>query len=147
LQFSGEFEVPASPQQAWTILTKPDRFASIIPDVKNFAVKDAKSFYAEFPVKLGALGGTAKMNFSYEKLDFPRHIKLVGNGTAPQSKVNLAIDLKMTQVADGSKLNWSADVHVGGIVASVGSGLIEGFSRKKMDQIITGLQVILKSEP
>jgi uncharacterized protein len=145
LKFEGTFEAPASPPQVWGLLTSPDKFGRAIPDLKKLIVNSQSSFYAEFPVKMGFLGGTIKMNFNYENLEPPSRMTLVGRGTGVQSTVDLTIGLGVESSGAGSKLSWTANLVVGGLIGSVGGGLMEGFAKQKVEQIVRGIRTVLET--
>ena len=147
MQFGGDFDVPASPSQVWTVLADPKRVANAIPDLKSFEVKDSTSFYAEFTVKLGFIRGAMKMNFTYQDMKPNEHMRLVGRGTGAQSTVDLAIDLNLAASEGGSKISWTAILTVGGMVAGLGARIMEGFAKQKVEQIVASLKNILTAAP
>lgn len=146
MRFDGSFSINAAPEKVWEIVTKPDRFAKAIPDLKSLKVIDPSSFSADFKVKLGMIGGTMKMTFKFEDQKPPSHLRISGRGSGMQSNVDLKIDLDIKGEGSSSTVNWAADLNVGGLVASVGGRLIEGVTRDKVNEIITNFKKVIEKE-
>lgn len=146
MRYEGSFDVPAKPPVVWKIITNPQKFAKAIPDLKSLTVKDPTSFLAEFKVKLGMVGGTIKMDFKFEELNEPHHLKVSGRGSGVQSTVDLKIDLNLAEKDTGSNISWVADLTVGGLVASIGARLIESVTKEKVNEIITKLKKVIEEE-
>ena len=143
MKFDGKFDVSSPPAQVWAVLIDPNKVGKAIPDVKTLQVKDEKSFYAEFTVKLGFFKGVMEMNFTYENLEPPEHMLLVGRGSGVQSTVDLSIDLHTVASGTGSTVSWSSTISVGGLVAGLGGRIMEGFAKKKIEEIIEGLKKVI----
>jgi carbon monoxide dehydrogenase subunit G len=114
--------------------------------VKKVTVKDQNNFNVEFTVSLGPIRGTMKVDFTYEKVEPYSFLSVVGKGSGLQSTVNVRIDAKVAPSSTGSKVDWAADLTVGGLVASVGGRLIESVTKDKITQIIENLRKIVEKE-
>ncbi len=146
MRFEGSFDLKASPETFFKVATDPNKFSKAIPDVKKVTVKDQNNFNVEFTVSLGPIGGTIKLDFTYEKVEPYSFLSVVGKGSGLQSTVNVRIDAKVTPSSTGSKVDWAADLTVGGLVASVGGRLIESVTKDKITQIIENLRKIVEKE-
>jgi carbon monoxide dehydrogenase subunit G len=146
VRFEGSFDLKASPETFFKVATDPKKFSKAIPDVKKVTVKDQNNFNVEFTVSLGPIRGTLKVDFTYEKVEPYSFLSVVGKGSGLQSTVNVRIDAKVTPSSTGSKVDWAADLTVGGLVASVGGRLIESVTKDKITQIIENLRKIVEKE-
>jgi carbon monoxide dehydrogenase subunit G len=146
VRFEGSFDLKASPETFFKVATDPNKFSKAIPDVKKVTVKDQNNFNVEFTVSLGPIRGTMKVDFTYEKVEPYSFLSVVGRGSGLQSTVNVRIDAKVTPSSTGSKVDWAADLTVGGLVASVGGRLIESVTKDKITQIIENLRKIVEKE-
>jgi len=136
----------ASPETFFKVATDPKKFSKAIPDVKKVTVKDQNNFNVEFTVSLGPIRGTLKVDFTYEKVEPYSFLSVVGKGGGLQSTVNVRIDAKVAPSSTGSKVDWAADLTVGGLVASVGGRLIESVTKDKITEIIENLRKIVEKE-
>jgi carbon monoxide dehydrogenase subunit G len=146
VRFEGSFDLKASPETFFKVATDPKKFSKAIPDVKKVTVKDQNNFNVEFTVSLGPIRGTLKVDFTYEKVEPYSFLSVVGRGGGLQSTVNVRIDAKVAPSSTGSKVDWAADLTVGGLVASVGGRLIESVTKDKITQIIENLRKIVEKE-
>jgi carbon monoxide dehydrogenase subunit G len=146
VRFEGSFDLKASPETFFKVATDPKKFSKAIPDVKKVTVKDQSNFNVEFTVSLGPIRGTLKVDFTYEKVEPYSFLSVVGKGGGLQSIVNVRIDAKVAPSSTGSKVDWAADLTVGGLVASVGGRLIESVTKDKITQIIENLRKIVEKE-
>jgi carbon monoxide dehydrogenase subunit G len=146
VRFEGSFDLKASPETFFKVATDPKKFSKAIPDVKKVTVKDQNNFNVEFTVSLGPIRGTLKVDFTYEKVEPYSFLSVVGKGGGLQSTVNVRIDAKVAPSSTGSKVDWAADLTVGGLVASVGGRLIESVTKDKITEIIENLRKIVEKE-
>jgi carbon monoxide dehydrogenase subunit G len=146
VRFEGSFDLKASPETFFKVATDPKKFSKAIPDVKKVTVKDQNNFNVEFTVSLGPIRGTLKVDFTYEKVEPYSFLSVVGKGGGLQSTVNVRIDAKVAPSSTGSKVDWAADLTVGGLVASVGGRLIESVTKDKITEVIENLRKIVEKE-
>ena len=76
----------------------------------------------------------------------PDHAVLKGTGKAPGSAVDGAAQMKLSDGPDGGTLmDWTADVHIHGKLASVGARLIEGTAKKMIAQTFDCIRLKLEA--
>ena len=147
MHFEDKFEVNASVETVWKFVTNPDDFAKIIPDLQSYEIIDEKQFKASFKIGLGMIKGTLNMTFKFEDMEPMTRVKVVGRGSGMQSTADLTINLNL-QPSDGKTVvSWSADLNVGGLVASVGARLLESTTKKKVTEIVEGIRKVIEGKP
>ncbi len=147
MHFEDKFEVQAPVETVWNFITSPKDFAKIIPDLQKFEIVDERQFKAAFKVGLGMIKGTINMTFKFEDMEPMTKMKVVGRGSGLQSTADLTIDLNL-QPSDGKTLiAWSADLNVGGMVASVGARLLESTTKNKVKEIVEGIKKAIEKKP
>jgi hypothetical protein len=131
MQFNGEFEVPAPVKDVYSFMSNIERITTIIPDVISLEKVDENS------VRLVARAGTAfikgKFNLTFEikdrKVNESVRISARGSGSGGSLDLNAAYSLKPTD--DGkTAVHWVVDITVGGMIASLGSRVINGVADK-----------------
>jgi len=140
LRFEDKFHVNADREKVWKFVTNPKDFSKLIPDVQKFEVVDEKQFKATFKIGLGMIKGSINMTFKYEEMNPPSFLRITGRGSGMQSTADLNISLNFTPADGGTDVAWSADLIVGGLVASVGSRLMESTTKTKVREIVEGLK-------
>ncbi len=140
MKISDRFTVAADREVVWKFITDPDNFIKLIPDLQKYEKVDERSFKAIFSVGLGMIKGNINMAFKYEELNPPSSLKIVGRGSGMQSTADLSLSLQLNPADGGTEIEWSADVFVGGLVASVGSRLMESVAKSKVKEVVEGLK-------
>ncbi|MCS7117231.1 MAG: carbon monoxide dehydrogenase subunit G [Thaumarchaeota archaeon] len=144
MKFEGAFEVNAPPEQVFRVARDPMQFSKAIPDVKKVTVQDKDRFNVEFVISLGPIRGNMKVDFKYEESIPNSRVLVAGKGSGLQSTVNLRIDANIEPLDAGSRVKWTADLTVGGLIASVGGRLIESVTKDKVTEIINNLKKLVE---
>ena len=78
------------------------------------------------------------MDFEFRTADKvpPQSAKLVGTGRGVGSTVEIQTAFTLQETSSGTKVTWVADVNVGGIMAGLGSKLLDSTSSKMVEQVI-----------
>jgi len=147
MHFEDKFEVNAPIEKVWKFITNPDDFAKIIPDLQTYEVIDERQFKASFKIGLGMIKGTINMNFRFEEMEEMSRLKVVGRGSGMQSTADLTINLNLQPSNGKTIVNWSADLTVGGLVASIGARMLESTTRTKVKEIVEGIQKVIEGKP
>lgn len=140
MKLSDKFLVAADPETVFKFITSPDSFVKLIPDVQKYEKVDEKNFKVVFKIGLGMIKGSLNMAFKMEEVRVADFVKVVGHGSGMQSTADLVLNIKLTPADGGTEVAWEADVVVGGLVASVGSRLMESTTKSKVKEIVEGLK-------
>ncbi len=140
MHFEDKFEVEAPADRVWKFVSNPNEFVKIIPDLQSFESAGPDRFKAAFKVGVGMVRGTVNMSFSFEDLNPPSSVKVVGRGTGLQSAFDLNILIRLTPMSGKTSVSWSADLLMGGLVANVGSRLLQSATETKIRQIVEGIR-------
>lgn len=135
MRFSGTERIPASREKVWQFLTNPDAVAQCVPDVDSLSVVDPTHFKAVVKAGIGPVRGKFGFDVAWQELDEPNRAHMTAQGKTPGSAVTVDSTINLAQAGDGeTDLDWSADVVVHGLIASVGGRLMDGFAKKQAEQ-------------
>ncbi|MEM0349677.1 MAG: carbon monoxide dehydrogenase subunit G [Candidatus Caldarchaeum sp.] len=140
MKLSDKFVVSADRGKVFKFVTDPDSFVKLIPDLQSYEKIDDKNFKVVFKIGLGMIKGNLNMSFRFEEIREPEFVKISGHGSGMQSTADLTLNLNLNTVDGGTEVAWDADVAVGGLVASVGSRLMESTTKSKIKEIVEGLK-------
>jgi len=146
MKISDKFVVAAEREKVYKFVTDPDNFIKLIPDLQKYEKVDERNFKTVFKIGLGMIKGTISMTFRYEELNPPSSIKVVGHGSGMQSTADLTLNLSLNQADKGTEVAWDADILVGGLVASVGSRLMESTTKSKVREIVENIKTALEGK-
>ena len=139
MEFKGKYSVPASPDEVWDALHDPGILAAAIPGCEAVEKISATEFKARAVVKIGPLKARFEGKVHLQELapqaGVARSMILKGEGQGGaagfargQSEVRLSPD------GQGTVLEYSANVTVGGRLAQVGQRLIDGAAKMLADE-------------
>jgi uncharacterized protein len=143
MHLQGSFETTAPRKVVWEFLLNPNEIAPCLPDLQSLDVLSPDSFRSKVKVGLGLVKGN--MDFEFHVVDKvpPSSAKLVGNGRGVGSSVELQTSFTLDEAGSGCMVGWAADVTVGGVMAGLGSRLLDSASGKMVEQVIQNFKTKL----
>lgn len=136
VHLEGSFETPTPRQVVWDFLLNPQDIGPCFPDLQSLEVTSADSFRAKVRVGLSLVKGTMEFEFRTTDKVPPQSAKLVGNGRGVGSTVEIQTGFTLEEMGSGTKVAWVADVNVGGIMAGLGSKLLDSTSSRMVEEVI-----------
>ena len=135
MHFEGDFDVAASQERVFEIVTDPRQVAGCMPGLKKIDVKSAGAFDALIKIGAGFVKGDFAMRFKLEERTPPSRAKMIAHGTGLGSAVDLEIVVKIGEASKGrTSMNWAAEARVSGKLASIGQRLMESTAQKIIGQ-------------
>ena len=127
----GEFVIPAQPQEVWDALQKPDVLKECIDGCEEMTLTEDGTFACVVAIKVGPVKARFSGTVKIVDPDPPHRYFLdvsarggaagFGNGRA---------EVTLTEVVEGTRLNYEVQGMIGGKLAQIGTRLIQSFSRK-----------------
>ena len=146
MHLEGSFETPAPRHLVWEFLLNPNDIAPCFPDLQSMEVLTPESFRAKVKVGLSVVRGTMDFDFKIAEKNPTSSAKLIGNGRGVGSTVEIQTAFTLNDAGAGTKVGWVADVNVGGIVAGLGSKLLDSQSNRMVTQVVENIQVKLRAK-
>ena len=136
MEFSGAVDIPAPRDQVFAFVIDPDRVGACGPGVESIDVIDATHFRAKAKVGVGFISARFVVDLEIAEQHAPDMAIIKAHGQAPGSAVD---GLGRMNLVEGSEpgtttMLWAAEVNISGMIASVGSRLIEGTANKMIAQ-------------
>jgi carbon monoxide dehydrogenase subunit G len=109
-------------------------------------VQSPQNFNAKVKVGISVVKGT--MDFDFQIVDTvpPSSAKLIGNGKGVGSTIKIQTAFTLQESGAGTKIGWVADVDISGIMAGLGTKILDSTSRKMVEQVLGNLQDKLKAK-
>jgi carbon monoxide dehydrogenase subunit G len=134
MDMTGEYHIPAPRQRVWEGLNDPDVLKGCIPGCQEIEKLSDTEFTAKVVAKVGPVRATFGGKVTLSDLDPPQGYTIAGEGTGGvagfakgSAQVNLA------EEDGGTLLKYTAQAHVGGKLAQIGSRLVGATARKMAD--------------
>lgn len=146
MQFSGTVQIAAQRERVWAFLMDPNEVGGCGPGVESIAVVDADHFKARAKVGIGFISARFSVDMSVAERIEPDRAVLKAHGQAPGSAVDATADMRLSGPAEGpTTMDWSADVHIAGTLASVGARMVEGTANKMIAQTFDCIRAKLET--
>jgi carbon monoxide dehydrogenase subunit G len=135
MHFEGSVPIRAERGKVWSLVNDPTQVASCGPGVEGVEVVDDRHFKVTAKVGIGVIRATFVVDVARGEERAPDFATLTGSGRAPGSAVDGSARMDLSDGPDGTTImDWTADVHIHGRLASVGARLIEGTAKKLIGQ-------------
>lgn len=147
MHYEGSFEVPVSKQKVYEFVVDPRKVTSIFPDVQDVKVIDENNFSLKAKVGISFIRGMMDVKMTIVERNPPGQAKMRAKGNGISSSVELENTFTMEDApgGSGSVVKWAADAKISGLMASVGSRLIDAAAQKYVAEIIGSLKQKLSS--
>jgi uncharacterized protein len=146
MQFSGTVQITAPRERVWAFLMDPNAVGGCGPGVESIEVVDEDHFKARAKVGVGFISARFAVDMSVAERTAPERAVLKAHGQAPGSAVDATADMRLSGPPEGpTTMDWSADVHIAGTLASVGARMIEGTANKMIGQTFACIRTKLEA--
>ncbi len=141
----GAVSIKASPEKTFTSLSNPEFMVSTIPDLQSYKILDQDHFEAKIKVGISVVRGTVDMKFELKDKTGGNHARLLGDGAGAGSRMHIDSTLDLSPEGEGTKMAWSADADLGGLMAGIGSQILKSQSEKQVSQIFSNIKAKLEA--
>ena len=151
-EFDNSFDVPLSPDHAWSILSDIQRIASSIPGVKLTDVVDERTYQGTISVALGPAALTFASVVKLEEVDTVKHTaRLQAEGTAANGRGSAhgTFLFRLEPSNGGSKVLVHTDLVLSGPAAQYGRRLemVQDTAAQIMSRFATNLREHVARSP
>lgn len=147
MKLEGAYQVPAARQQVWDAFLDPDRLRQAIPGCEKLEAVGPDEYKATMKVGVGGVKGTfeGKVKLADKKPPESYKMAVEGSGGPGFIRGDTLITLSDAE-GGGTRVAYSADVQVGGLIASVGQRLLGGVSKMMADKFFGKMADLLKGK-
>jgi carbon monoxide dehydrogenase subunit G len=139
MKLTATYQIPASRERVFAALTDPAVLQRLIDGCESFVQRDDGVFEARLKVGVGSIKGTYTGHVRMQDVNPPESYTLLVDGRGTPGFVKGSANIRLIEHDGGTELTCDADVQVGGVIAAVGSRLIEAAARQMMDRFFANL--------
>jgi carbon monoxide dehydrogenase subunit G len=137
--------VPAPPPRVFDALIDPEMLRRCIPGCESLVSEGDDVYEATLKIGVAGLKGTYSGKAAIREKQPPDSLTLAFEGKGGPGFVRGSAAIRLAPEGGGTRVNCEADVQVGGLIAAVGSRLVEAASRKLADDFFRQLSVELSA--
>jgi len=134
MKLEGSYEVPAPRQTVWDAFLDPARLKQAIPGCEKLEAIGPDEYKATMKVGVGGVKGT-----------FEGKVMAV-EGSGGPGFIRGETLIKLSDADNGTQVAYSADVQVGGLIASVGQRMLGGVSKMLADKFFRKMSELLQGK-
>ena len=146
MKVEGSHQLAASRQRVYEALTDPEVLKRCIPGCEKLEKTGDNTFAATLRTGVGSIKGLFNGNVRLEDLREPEHFRMVVDGKGAPGFLKGSGDLDLLEDGEGTKVNYSGEVQIGGTIAGVGQRMIQGTVKMMATQFFTSLQAEAQTE-
>jgi carbon monoxide dehydrogenase subunit G len=139
VKLSAEYTIDAPPERVFEALTNPAILQRCIPGCEELVPHGEGVFRARVKIGVAGMKGTYTGRAELRDLNPPHSFTLAVDGKGAPGFVRATAAVTCTAAGVGTQVNCDADVQVGGLIAAVGSRLVEAAARQQMDVFFKNL--------
>jgi len=143
MKLEGAYQVPAARQQVWDAFLDPDRLRQAIPGCEKLEAVGPDEYKATLKIGVAAVKGTFEGKVRLQDKKAPDSYRLAAEGSGGPGFVRSDTVITLSDIADGTRVAYSADVQVGGLIAGVGQRMLGGVSKMMADQFFNRMGELL----
>jgi hypothetical protein len=145
MKIEGSNDIPVPREKVWQAFLDPAALAQAIPGCEGLEAVGPEEYKAVMKVGVGAIKGTFEGKVRLFDQDPPNRYRMAVEGKGGPGFVRGEAAMELSDVNGGTRVSYSADVQVGGLIASVGQRMLGGVSRMMLDQFFGRMTEILTS--
>ena len=147
MNIQGSHTIAAAPARVFEALTDPAILQRAIPGCEKMEKTGDDAYNAHLKIGVASIKGSyvGKVRLSDKMPPHKFTLHLEGKGGPGFVKGSAAMELK--EEAQTTRLSYTADVQVGGLIAAVGSRMIEATAKKLAEEFFKTFSEIVTAKP
>jgi len=145
MKLSSSSLVEVDRRRVFAALVDPDVLCRLIPGCQTLALTGPDAYDATLKIGLAGLKGTYTGKATLSDTRPPDALTISFEGKGAPGFVRGSAAIALTEEGVGTRVSYDADVLVGGLIAAVGSRLIDAAARKLADDFFANLARELKT--
>jgi len=143
VKIEGSNDIPAARERVWAAFLDPAVLARALPGCEGLEAIGTGEYKAKMKIGVAAIKGTFEGKVRLFDLEPPNRYRMALEGSGGPGFVRGEAGMELSDADGGTRVTYSADVQVGGLIASVGQRMLGGVSKMMLDQFFTRMTEIL----
>jgi len=143
MKIEGSSDIPVARQQVWDAFLDPNVLAKAIPGCEKLEAMGEGEYKATMKVGVGPIKGTFEGKVRLFDLEPPNKYRMAVEGTGGPGFVRGDAGMALSDADNGTHVAYTADIQVGGLIASVGQRMLGGVSKMMLDQFFSRMTELL----
>ncbi|HEY7649506.1 MAG TPA: carbon monoxide dehydrogenase subunit G [Methylomirabilota bacterium] len=137
MKIEGSHDVSAPRQKVWDAFLNPEELRHAIPGCEKLEALGNDEYRAIMKVGIGPVKGTFEGKVKITDKRPLDNYRMAVEGSGGPGFVRGDTTITLSDIPGGTRVAYSADVQVGGMIAGVGQRMLGGASKMLADQFFT----------
>lgn len=137
MKLEGTYDLPADRERVWGAFQDPVQLALAMPGCEKLEAAGPDEYRATLKIGVAAVKGTFEGKVRLSDQEPPHRYRMALEGSGGPGFVRGAADLTLSEIPGGTRVAYSADVQVGGLIAGVGQRMLGGVAKMLLDQFFS----------
>jgi uncharacterized protein len=140
MKIEGTQKIAVPRERVFAALTDPAVLQKCIPGCEQMEKTGENQYNAKLTAGVGPIKGVFTATISLADITAPSHYKIVVEGKGQPGFVKGAGELNLSEEGDGTLIQYSGEINVGGLLASVGQRMIQGAGNMMAGRFFSALE-------
>jgi len=145
MEFRGFELIRAERGEVFDFITDPQHLARGIPDIQDIRVLGPDRFEVVAKLGISVIRADFDVFFEASERNPPSHVRLHGHGLGGASAVDLEIGIELKEAGKDTTLEWTAEVKVSGMLASLGQRVLSSVADRLVKEVFGNVHASLES--
>ncbi|HZS27293.1 MAG TPA: carbon monoxide dehydrogenase subunit G [Candidatus Angelobacter sp.] len=147
MKIEGTHTIEAPRERIFAALIDPAVLQRCIPGCEQMEKSGDNRYNAKLTAGIGPVKGVFTATVSLSELEPPEHYKLLVEGKGQPGFVNGTGDLNLKDSDNATEIQYTGEVNVGGLIASVGQRMIQSTAKLLAGRFFKALESEVKTQP
>ena len=134
MKIEGSHDVTAPRQKVWDAFLDPEQLREAIPGCEKLEALGNDEYRAIMKVGIGPVKGTFEGKVKLSDKQPPNTYRMAVEGSGGPGFVRGDTTITLSDIPGGTRVAYSADVQIGGMIAGVGQRMLGGATKMLADQ-------------
>jgi uncharacterized protein len=145
MKIEGSYDVPVPRKKVWDAFLNPAQLKKAIPGCEKLEALGPDEFKVTMKVGVAAVKGTFEGKVKLSDKQPPQSYRLAAEGSGGPGFVKADTLITLTEIDGGTRVSYSAEIQVGGLIAGVGQRMLGGVSKMMAEQFFSKMGDLLKA--
>ena len=139
MRLEGTYDVPAPRKKVWDAFQDPKQLRKAIPGCEKLEAVGPDEYKATMKVGVGGVKGTFEGKVKLSDKQAPDSYKMAVEGSGGPGFIRGETLVTLSDHDGGTRVAYSADLQVGGLIASVGQRMLGGVAKMMADKFFNSM--------
>jgi carbon monoxide dehydrogenase subunit G len=137
MKLEGTYDIPAPRERVWAAFLDPATLRQAIPGCEKLEAVGEGEYKATMKIGVAAVKGTFEGKVRLFDQKAPESYRMAVEGAGGPGFIRGETQITLAEGDGGTRVSYTADVQVGGLIAGVGQRMLGGVSKMMADQFFT----------